>query len=215
MEEKTLLTIINEPKNSILRKEFETFDGEFYLREINLNKITDEIVDLENRPEYCPNIFIIQIKKLNEDQGYIFSESICTNNKFLDNFEKFIRENMVNIPSKNFDEVPKEYRHLFDTPYSLVTCDVDKTTVSISYPNGDYKSIAHDKFKGVDFSTPCTLRMLKPEIIYNKLDEIEKRSNFAITIEKINPKIKFEFMCFEYRRGNDYKTVDHFIFRKP
>lgn len=214
-KEKTLLTIINEPSSSILREEFESFNGKFGMRTIDLYKVTNEIVDLENRPEYCPNIHILQIKKLNEKWMYIFSERIYTNNQFLDNFEEFIRKNMVGIPAKDFDNVPEEYKHFFNTPYALVTCDINRTTLSISHPNGNYKSVAHDKFKGVDFDTPGTLRMLKPEILYNKLDEIEKKSIFSVKIEKSNTENLNDnkFICFEYRYGSEHKTVEHLVFR--
>lgn len=214
-EEQTLLTIINEPMSSLLRKEFESFNGKFSMRSIDLKKVTDKIVDLENRPEFTPNISLFQTKILNKNEYYIFSERIFTNNKFLDNFEKFIRDNMINIPAKDFDNVPKEYLHLFNTPYSLVTCDINRTTVSVSYPNGDYRSIAQDKFKGVDFDTPCTLRMLKPETLYAKLKEIEKESIFSVKIGKSDAKDREEFVCFEYRNGNEHVTVEHFVFRSP
>ena len=205
--------IINEPRSSLLRKEFESFDGQLKLRDISLNKVTDEIADLENRPEYTPNIHILQIRELDEYWSYVFSEKIYTNNAFLDNFERFIRENMVGIPAEDFDNVPKGYLHFFKTPYSLITCDIDRTEVSVTYPNGDYKSIAHDKFRGVDFNSPCTLRMLEPKTLYDKLEDIEKGSVFAITIEKSHVKNR-EFIGFEYRRGNKQVTVDHFVFRK-
>lgn len=187
------------------------------MRDISIERVTFEIVDLQERPAWCPHITIFQIKEIDPESklAWTYNEVVFTSNVFLDGFEKFLRENMIATPAKGFEDTPDEYLHYFKTPFSLVPVDIERTSVNVSYPgNGNEpKGVSQDKFKGVDFKSSCTLKMIDPEILYNKLAEIEKAGNFSAVIEKRRGKNRV-VEAFEYRRGHEYQTIDHFVFKK-
>lgn len=212
--EKYTLTRLTDLESSQLRTEFESYTEKFAIRQIDLHKVTSEIVNLQARPEYSPEIRVLQLRRLDSDLFYIFSETIYTSNEFVDEFERFIRSNVIPIGSKDFDHVPKEYKHLFETPYAMVPIDIDRTAAAISYPNGLTIAATQDRFKGVDFSSSCTLKMLEPEVLFGKLAQIEKAGNFSVVIKKSSGSKDLETIAFEYRRGNEHKTVEHLVFKR-
>lgn len=211
--EKYTLTRIAGLESSRLRTAFESYPEEFASRKIDLHKVTSEIVDLQARPEYSPEIHVFQLRRLYSDLFYVFSETIYTSNEFLDEFERFVRSNVISVGAKDFDHVPEKYTHLFETPYMLVPTDVVRTTAAVSYPNGVCITAAQDKFKGVDFNSSCTLKMLEPKVLFDKLAQIEKAGNFSVVIKKSSGTKDLETLAFEYRRGNEHKTVEHLVFR--
>ncbi len=211
--EKYTLTRLTGLESSLLRKEFESYKEEFAIRKIDLHKVTSEIVNLRARPEYSPEIQVLQLRKLDSDLFYVFSENIYTSNEFLDEFERFIRSNVIPIGAKDFDHVPEKYKHLFETPYAMIPVDMIRTGAAISYPDGLTMAATQDQFKGVDLSSTCTLKMLKPEVLFDKLEQIEKAGNFSVIIKKSNGSKDLETVAFEYRRGNEHKTVEHLVFR--
>ncbi len=219
MEQSYSLQTVEDLKSSYLRQEFESFEGKLVMRDVNIERVTSEIVDLQERPAWCPHIMIFQIKEIDPESklAWMYSEIIFTSNVFLDGFEKFLRENIIAVPAKGFEDTPDEYLHYFKTPFSLVPVDIERTSVSVSYPgNGkEPKEISQNKFKGVDFKSSCTLRMINPEVLYNRLGEIERAGNFSVVIKKLVAGLNVESVeAFEYRQGHEYKTVDHFVFRR-
>lgn len=211
--EKYTLSRLTGLESSQLRTEFESYEEEFASRKIDLHKVTSEIVDLQARPEYSPEIRVFQLRKLDSDLVYVFSETIYTSNEFIDEFERFIRSNVISIGAKDFDHVPEKHKHLFETPYAVVQVDVVRTKAVITYPSGFTMAAIQDQFKGVDFNSSCTLKMLEPEVLFNKLEQIEKAGNFSVIIKKSNGSRDLETVAFEYRRGNEHKTVEHLVFR--
>lgn len=207
MTKKCLFTLINNLEGSILRKDFESFKGKFATRSINLNKVTNKIVDLQERLEYTPYIGIFQLRSLGDNLFYVFDERIYTINEFLDEFEKFLRANVISVGADNFEDVPKEYKHFFVTPYTRVPVDMVRTKVSISYTSEDYKEITHDQFKGVDFNSSCILKLLEPEKLHDRLEQIERAGNFSVIIKKSKVGKGLKVISFEY------KTVEHIVFR--
>lgn len=201
--------------SSKLRQEFELFEGKLKGRQIDIERVTSEIKDLQERPEYCPKFRVFQYKEIEDDVAWVYSEVIFTSNRFLDSLEKFLRRKLVSIPAKGFDDAPDEYLHFFRTQFDLIPVDISRTTVSLSRSPNHRIEISRDKFKGVDFASSCTLKMIEPKVIHKKLGEIERMSNFTVTIKKVQSGTKTEFVeVFEFRRGNEYKTVDHFVFRR-
>ncbi len=210
--EKYTFTRITGLESSKLRTEFESYTEEFAVRKIDLHKVTSEIVNLQARPEFSPEIQILQLRKLDSDLFYIFSETIYTSNEFVDEFGRFVRLNVIPIGAKDFDHVPEKYKHLFETPYAMVPIDIDRTVAAISYPNGLTMAATQDRFKGVDFNSSCTLKMLEPEVLFGKLAQIEKAGNFSVVIKKSSGAKDLETIAFEYRKGNEHKTVEHLVF---
>lgn len=210
MERGYSLTSIENLRGSVLREFFESsenFQGEFTRRSIDLNKVTDKIVNLEQRPEFSPNIQIIQIREVTPILFYVFNEMIYTSNKFLDGLEEFLRANLVSVPARNFDEVPKEYKHFFNTPYSLVPIEI-----TVPRYKNRIEKVIYGQFKGVDFDSSCTLKMVEPETLNNRLEQIEKAGNFSVVIEKTRGIGDKEILFFEYRMGNEHQTVNHLVF---
>ena len=214
------LQTIEDLKSSQLRQEFESFEGKLVMRDVSIERVTSKIVDLQERPSWCPHIMIFQIKEIDPELKlfWMYSEILFTSNVFVDGFEKFLREDMIAAPAKGFEDTPDEYLHYFKTPFSLVPVDIERTSVNVSYPgngNEPKEIISQDKFKGVDFRSSCTLKMINPEILFNKLTEIEKAGNFSVVIKKVCGGTKVESVeAFEYRRGHEYKTIDHFVFKR-
>ncbi|MBI4981090.1 hypothetical protein HZC30_06055 [Candidatus Woesearchaeota archaeon] len=210
---KYALTRITGLESSQLRTEFESYTEEFAARKIDLQKVTSEIVDLQTRPEYSPEIRMFQLRRLDSDLFYVFNETIYTSNEFVDELEQFIRSKVVPVRADKFEEVPKSYKHFFETPYTIVPVDVIKTSIKISNPDGSWLTAEQDTFEKVDFSSSCTLKMLEPGILFDKLEQIEKAGNFSVVIKKSNGAKDLETVAFEYRRGNEHKTIEHLVFR--
>jgi len=215
------LEVIAGLKSSQLRKEFESTPGKFKTREIGIDRVTSEIRDLSERPGYCPVIRIFQIKEVESKLFWVYAECIYTSNTVLNAFEKFLRENMVSVSAKGFEDVPEECSRLFKTPFTQIPVDIARRTAVVSLPGKEKIVIAQDRLKGVDFDSSCTLEMITPEVLFNKLEEIEKAGNFTVVIEKVRGGIKTEsggiktelIRAFEYRHGNENVTVRHFVFR--
>jgi len=202
-------------KGSQLRQEFESITGRFKTREISIDRVTPEIKDLSERPGYCPVITVFQIKEIESELFWVYAEYIYTSNAVLDAFEKFLRENMVSVSAKGFEDIPEECSRLFKTPFTQIPVDIARTTAVVSLPGKEKIAITQDRFKGVDFDSSCTLEMIIPEVLFNKLEEIEKAGNFTVTIEKVRGGTKTELVrAFEYRHGNENVTVRHFVFRR-
>lgn len=219
------LQVIDGLVGSQLREDFELVDGRLTTRCVDIQQVTSAIVDLQERPSWCPSISIFQIKHTipESESVWVCSEIIFTNNVFLAEFERFLRENMVEVPAKGFEDVPDEYLHYFKTPFALIPVDITKTNNIISpeggntYLGGTRKPInCQYKFEGVDFKSSATLRMIHPGILYNKLAEIEKVGQFKVVIKKmLKEKTNLESVeAFEYRRGSENVTVNHFVFRR-
>ena len=201
MEQDYSLQIMEGLNSSQLRQDFESFDGKLVMRDVNIERVTSDIVDLQERPTWCPYIMIFQIKEIDHESElvWVYSEIIFTSNVFVDGFEKFLRENMGTVPAKGFEDTPDEYLHYFNTPFALVPVDIEGMNNIVSrsggttYLGGTSREIDHqDKFKGVDFKSSSTLRMISPEVLYNKLAEIEKAGQFKVVIKKmLGTKLEF------------------------
>jgi len=200
--------------SSSLRGKFESLDGIFEGRNIRINKVSNNIFNLEDRPEYYPSIILFQLKRINENSTYLFSEEVYTSNEFLSSFENFLRSNVEDIQAENFEDVPKGYIHYYQTDYTLVQCDIKRTAVYPIPLKGKLFKIEHDEFKGIDYDSSCILRMIAPEILYNKMDEIEKSTTFSAYIIKTQKLKDDEYIAFEKRYGNEHVTRVHILFTR-
>lgn len=212
------LQSIREMKESILRPYFDMIEGELILRDIDIQKTTRQITDIEKRPEYVPQLLITQLKKTKEGARLLFYEDIYTSDKFLDGFEEFLRANCFSIGAEGFENKPKQYEQYFQTPFTLIPCDIERRTISINRQKIDFYT-----FRGVDFKQICKLNVIEPEIVQRKLAEIEKAGKYSIFIKEISAEdfekknITNEYQKlrgFEQRRGNEYNTIDHIVFKE-
>ena len=219
MELDYCLEVIEGLKSSQLRKEFESISGRFKSREIRIDRVTPDIKDLSERPGYCPVISILQIKEIDPGLFWVYSEFIYTSNAVLDAFEKFLREKMVSVSAKGFEDIPEECSRLFTTPFTQIPVDIIRKTAVVSLPGKGKIAITQDRLKGVDFDSSCTLEMITSEVLFNKLEKIEKAGNFTVVIKRVRGGTETELAtelvkAFEYRHGNENVTVNHLIFRR-
>jgi len=56
--------------------------------------------------------------------------------------------------------------------------------------------------------------MIAPEILYNKMDEIEKSTTFSAYIIKTQKLKDDEYIAFEKRYGNEHVTRVHILFTR-
>ena len=205
--------ILKSPENGIsaLRRSFDSYGKEWGKRSVNLNKVyNDMIVRLGERPEFSPHISVFQIRGKGDD-AYIFSEFIHVSNEFIDGFESFLRSHVVMVRARDFEDVPQTHRHWWETPFTLVPCDIERVDSMLLDPaNGDVLfSESIDIFRGVDADGKCALNMIPPDILDGRLGEIESEGNYTAVVRKGNTKKDAkdtEFLAIEYKSG-----FDHFL----
>ena len=178
----SLLSNTEKIDSCILRKYFDGLGGEFTQKSINFVNL-EGIVDIEKRPEYSQTVFLNKFKKLADNVHYAFLETINTNKEFLNSFKGFLRANAEEVEAENFEEIPKSHRTWYSTPFSPVPVDTYETGIMLQNPGESPRLISHKEvFKGVDYSRNMTLRMIKPETIDEKINNIEKETNFSALI---------------------------------
>tara|TARA_Y100000310_G_scaffold124700_1_gene123377 strand:- start:5049 stop:5723 length:675 start_codon:yes stop_codon:yes gene_type:complete len=213
MTEKYKLTQYKEARSSKAREIFDALPGKYSMRSINLSKVDEgQITNLEQRPSYCPEITLFQIKKTESNHAFVFSEVIPTTNGYIAGFENYVRAHLVSVEAEDFEEVPEGALHLFETPYTLIPTDVTRHQLKL----GSQVIQEIDQIKGVDFSSHCTLKMIQSEVLYDKLNETERTGNYKITIEEdtnfgVNESSN-KMIVFESRKGNEHVTVNHLLY---
>jgi|GEM_PF-4667424 len=214
MQESYTLQRITKTSGSVLRKQFSKLSGKFVRRSIDVNEVTDDIVNLAQLPAYSPNIGILQMRG-SASELIVFTEFIYTNDVVLKEFEGFLRNNAVPVTAKGFDTVPRNYMHFFDTPYAGVTADFKRYKPIIRHPDGTKEIFPPiDQFVGVDAETPCVLQIVDPGVMHNKLKHLEMAGNFYAYLRNVSKKTleDMEVLGFEHRKGTEHKTIEHLVF---
>lgn len=199
------LTVINGLEGSVLRKEFENFEGGLAARNVSIDKITGTIADLEKRPEYTPQIRIFQLRRMDSGLFYVFDERVYTNNQFLEIFEAFLRTISISVEAVNFEDVPEQYKQYFRTDYAAIPAIVI---------DGEAGSNNLPQILIINHNEACTLKMIEPSRLYEKLEQVEKEANFWATIKKTYAQGHEEVISSEQRKGNKNVTIEHLIFRQ-
>ncbi len=199
------LTVINGLECSVLRKEFENFEGELAARNVSIDRITGAIADLEKRPEYTPQIRILQLRSIDSGLFYVFDERIYTNNQFLEIFEVFLRTISIPVEAVNFEDVPEQYKQYFRTDYTAIPA----IAIAGEAGRNDIPQIL-----SINYNESCTLKMIEPSRLYEKLEQVEKEANFWATIKKTDAQGYEEVISSEQRKGNKNVTIEHLIFRQ-
>lgn len=208
---------IQEP-HAQARNFFDSLEGTLITRRIDLNQVDpSRIVGLEKRPEYSPSIGIFQYKEEGE-RVFIYSQQIFVSDVFLNSLEKFLRENAVDIPGgPDGRYCHPNLVHYYDTPYTLLVCDISRFDFTKSSPVSKFKVIENlgstEIFRGVDFKAGSTLRMIEPNKMEKKLREIEKDAAYMVSVDTLLDKqhISGPSSLLFY----EHKDKGHFILRKP
>lgn len=136
-------------------------------------------------------------------------------NDFLATLEQFIRQNVTEVSTPDMDKVPEEFLHYYNTDFTLVTCDYERITVRQRISGaGDTEVLqplaSATKFKGVDFKAGATLHMLEPNLLEKKLQEIEEKAAYHISIAKVKEVIEHQELLY-----SEYKEAwDHFVMER-
>lgn len=175
---------ISGKKVSRLRKEFDSYPGKFLARNISLPGEDPKTAGLENWPEYCPRISVVQVKA-DFNGRYIFNETIYTSNQVIDRFAEFLKAAAACVAAEGFDETPREDRGHFRTPFTSVPVDIG----------------------GIDYGTSCALRMVKPDILNAELEKIEKSGDFLTFVWRKEYGSKgtgLKFIAFEHKKDSGH-----------
>jgi hypothetical protein len=178
-----------------LREYFDGLTGVWKEKIIDPQEVVEkDIVNIEKRPEFTPVIYIQKSKQLSESEYRVFSEKIYTNNPFIRNFKSFLRASSKEVKAEGFEETPEKYKDWYGTSLPLVPVNV-REIGAIMKEHGELpKMIAHKEIiTGIDFEDSLTLRMVKSQIIEERLKEIEGESNFSAEIVYLDSKIKGDF----------------------
>ncbi len=199
------------------RNHFENVEGTLVLRRINLCRVPPDAFNLHERPEYTPLIHIFQLKRLQDNplfQFVQFSQKYFVHNDFLATLERFLRQNVTEVSTPDMDKVPEEFLHYYNTDFALVTCDYERITAHKRISEvGDTEVLqplaSATRFKGVDFKAGATLRMLEPNLLEKKLQEIEEKAAYYISIAKVKDVIEHrELLYYEHKEAWDHFVIE-------
>ncbi len=193
---------------------FESLQGELGHRDVGI-KYTDDpgIVDIEKRPSFYPHIHLYQYKK-NENQLIIFSQKLYVNDPLLHEFEKFLRENAVECAgAEDYSWIEPGFEDHWITPYTLVTCDYTRISMSRTRPVKNLALIENlgtaDVFEGVDFDEPVTFRTINPETVEEKIRELEETGTYSVEISSVTELYHDRLLHFEFKEG--FGSCSHFM----
>jgi hypothetical protein len=182
--------------------------GEFHKIEGNLEERQVVLIDeKENeKSEYKIIIFQTKIAPI-----WIYVETVFINKIVFSELKKFLKDKIKSIPAKGFSNVPDGYRHYFQTENTLFPILVEEIIVEVpNIGNGgssSQKTITREK---VDFDSPCILQMVRPNELFNKIDELEENFDFDSQIAK--PKFTNDTMV-QMKSFEIKKNSKHIIFR--
>lgn len=200
------------------RQYFEQLEGKLIIRKINLEEVPPDAYYLPQRPEYSPHIHIYQLKELDGDPSFKFvqfSQKYFVHNDFIATVERWLRENVTQVSTRDMEEVPQEFLHYYNTNLALVTCDYEKITVSQRIAQAGDTEVLQPlasgmRFKGVDFKAGATLRMVEPHLLEKKLQETEEKATYDLSIAKLKDVNEPQELLFAEHR----QAWDHWVMRK-
>ena len=199
------------------RDYFEHLEGKLIIRNINLREVPPDAVDLPQRPEYTPHIHIFQLKKLDADPFKFlqFSQIYFVHNEFLSTVEQFLRQNFTEVYTPVMDTVPEDFLHYYKTDFALIAGDIERIAVSQQVASSKGVDVLQplltvDRFKGVDFKAGATLRMIEPTLLERKLQEIEEKAAYHLSIAKVKDTSHSQELLYD-----EYKEAwNHWVMKK-
>lgn len=215
MNNNRFLSTTPEENHCILRSEFDSLEGEISMRKIGVEKTDKDIKDLQERSEYHPHINVFQIKEVKNSNYLVFSEIIYANNPFLDQFESLLRRLTEPIQAEGFEGTPEKYKHYFGTEFTRIPGKGREVGVLMHLPGKLPKLLKRQEIiQGIDYSSSCTLKIIEPSLLYERLKGIENKGNFSATIQFFSNPSNYLLKSLEHKLGNEHMTICHYVLRK-